>query len=366
LKDKLNKRIKNSENWKISHKELKLELEEFENEFLKDVQESNQKIIAINLPQFEGVLSHFTQPDHMFANEIMDRLKVIACIEKPNMIHSEMISDVMSEKLLKKIRDVLNSKNGDAQIIIKADEFDLQTALETIEERCKMAFDGIPNETRKSFENGTTIFERVLPGADRMYPDTDSAPISIEEEYIEKLGKNLPTEIHLRLKQLRKWKVPEDAYFYILRNNLMPLIELISKKFEIKPKYISTLIAHNLKHIEGHLDDSVAFNFEKLIDIFNFLKDRKLDKDIVKEMLPICFENPSMEFESVLNILEYENSSLEDIKSEVKDLRKVFKEIQISIDPNAELNWILGRLRKSAIGNIPLKELKKEIEIMLK
>ncbi len=52
----------------------------------------------------------------------------------------------------------------------------------------KMAFEGVPNETRKSFEDGTTIFERVLPGADRMYPDTDSPPIPLQEEDIKKLG----------------------------------------------------------------------------------------------------------------------------------------------------------------------------------
>jgi Glu-tRNA(Gln) amidotransferase subunit E-like FAD-binding protein len=37
-----------------------------------------------------------------------------------------------------------------------------------ITERALMLFDGIPPETRKSFEDGTTIFERVLPGADPM------------------------------------------------------------------------------------------------------------------------------------------------------------------------------------------------------
>ena len=34
---------------------------------------------------------------------------------------------------------------------------------ETVEERCKMALEGVPVQTRKSFEDGTTIFERVLP-----------------------------------------------------------------------------------------------------------------------------------------------------------------------------------------------------------
>ena len=46
---------------------------------------------------------------------------------------------------------------------------------------------GVPQETRKALTNGTTIFERVLPGPDRMYPDTDLPPIAIDDKIIEKV-----------------------------------------------------------------------------------------------------------------------------------------------------------------------------------
>ena len=63
--------------------------------------------------------------------------------------------------------------------------------------------EGIPNETRKGLADGTTIFERVLPGPDRMYPDTDSAPISIPKQLIEEKQKNLPVDVVDRFRQLR-------------------------------------------------------------------------------------------------------------------------------------------------------------------
>jgi glutamyl-tRNA(Gln) amidotransferase subunit E len=106
----------------------------------------------------------------------------------------------------------------------------MQTALETIEERCIMAMEGVPEETRKSFKDGTTIFERVLPGADRMYPDTDSAPIPLTEEYISSISETLPVDICDRYKQLANWGIPEDAKEYILKKNLVPLIEKIERE----------------------------------------------------------------------------------------------------------------------------------------
>ncbi|MDZ4182572.1 MAG: hypothetical protein U1B83_06830, partial [Candidatus Cloacimonadaceae bacterium] len=42
------------------------------------------KLIGINLPGFRNILSFFTSPGRCFADEISDRLKVIACLEKPN------------------------------------------------------------------------------------------------------------------------------------------------------------------------------------------------------------------------------------------------------------------------------------------
>src|SRR5208337_2947883 len=129
-----------------------------------------------------------------------------------------------------KLRKTLKSGENDAQLVFWGPEEDIKTALDVIEERCKMAFAGVPNETRKSLSDGTTIFERVLPGADRMYPDTDSKPIPLEDSYIDELSKNLPVEVIERYHQLKKWGVPEDTYTFIFKRNHFPMIERIVKE----------------------------------------------------------------------------------------------------------------------------------------
>ncbi|NLA24306.1 MAG: Glu-tRNA(Gln) amidotransferase subunit GatE, partial [Bacteroidales bacterium] len=174
LKDDLNQRCAKPANWKITYSEL--DTEKFQNKSLKKAKENKYKVYAVKLPNFKGILSHFTQPGKSFANEIEDRLQVIACLNDDFMFHSEEFQNTISEKDKTKIIDILNLDiDKDAFAIFWAPKEDVEVALETIEERCKLAFEGVPPETRKSFEDGTTAFERVLPGADRMYPDTDSA-----------------------------------------------------------------------------------------------------------------------------------------------------------------------------------------------
>jgi glutamyl-tRNA(Gln) amidotransferase subunit E len=255
----LKNRINDIKNWNIRH--IKLDPKDFDFAYkpLTSAKKNGNKVYAINLSSFKGILSHFTQPGKMFADELSERLKVIACIEKPHMVHSEEIEKVIAESNLFRIREMFEANDKDAQIIIWGPEEDIPTALETIEERCQMAFEGIPNETRKSFEDGTTIFERVLPGADRMYPDTDSAPIPLENEYIEELGKDLPLDISDRYKQLRDWNIPEDTFNYILRNNLVPIIETIIKELKINSTFVGILFGHTLKHIEGQYANSPDF-----------------------------------------------------------------------------------------------------------
>jgi glutamyl-tRNA(Gln) amidotransferase subunit E len=296
----------------------------------------------------------------MFANEIINRLKVIACLEKPNLIHSEQFEKVVTEKKFEKIKTRLGSLDGDAQIIIWGPEEDMPTALETIEERCIMAMEGVPEETRKSFKDGTTIFERVLPGADRMYPDTDSAPIPLTEDYIVSISETIPVDICDRYEQLANWGIPEDAKEYILKKNLVPLIEKIERELGISPKWTGIFLAHRLCNVEHKSKFSKDFSYSMVFAMLHYLKDNNLDLELAKKMLWELYRHPKMDFDSVLTTLNFKRIPKEEIESRIPFLREKYKDIATSSDPGAETRWIMGELRKTAAGNINLSDLKIE------
>lgn len=359
IRDELNKRINDTKVWRIK-KAILPEHQWQHIHLMKEKLDEDWRLVAVNLPDFKNILSFFTQPERTFADEISDRLKVIPCLEKPNMFCSEDLHPTLSESDWEKVRLSLQPGENDAQILFWTPEEDLATALETIEERCKLAFEGVPNETRKSIPDGTTIFERVLPGADRMYPDTDSKPISISQGLIEEAGKNLPVSIAERLAQLAEWKVPIDAYVYILRNNLMPIIEKIVKDLELNPKTVALFFAHRVKNLQKN--ENPVFDYNKIYDFLKFVKDRKLEFDIAYEMLPVLFENPNIMFNSILDLIDYEETKPENILKEIPSLHSLYREVGKSKNqPYSELNWIMGKLRKDAVGNMPLRELRKHV-----
>ncbi len=361
IREELLKRVKNPAQWKPTHEFLRFHSYHFKFSPIVDAKKQQHKIVAVNLPEFKGMLSHFTQPGKMFADEITDRLKVIACLEKPNMTHSESFEKQISAKDFEKIREIMDSGENDAQLVFWGPEADIKTALETIEERCRMAFEGVPNETRKSFEDGTTIFERVLPGADRMYPDTDSAPIPLKNEHIEKLGQNLPSDIIDRYHQLKEWEVPEDHYTYIFKKNLFLLMKSIIEDLNVNPRFIGTFLGQKMKFIEGHIRPADAFNDQKIYDLFKFLKQNELKADLAKRMIAIVYEHPKMDFESVLEVINYKKIPAENIYSHILFLKEKFNEIGNVKTEQNEVNWIMGELRNVAIGNVDLSDLSKRI-----
>ncbi len=361
IRDELKKRIADTKEWHMEHASIRNKKYKFTYDPIVTANKQGHEIIAVNLPEFKEMLSHFTQPGKMFADEISDRLKVVACIERPHMTHSENFDPIISDDVFEKIRKLLGAKENDAQLVFWGPEEDIKTALETIDERCRMAFEGVPNETRKSFEDGTTIFERVLPGADRMYPDTDTAPIPLADNHIEEIGKNTPQDVSERIRKMIDWGIPEDTYTYILSKNIYPYIEKIVNELAYDPKFTGTFFGHRMKFVEGHYKPAAKFNYKLIYKLFEFLKKNNIKKEIAIEMLPHLYEHPKMDFDSILSTIGYQKIEKEEIESKIPFLIKKFEETKVHDGLENARDWVMGEIRKKAIGNMDLTLLSKEV-----
>jgi glutamyl-tRNA(Gln) amidotransferase subunit E len=364
IRQLLQQKIKNTGQWKPVSKQLDPAAFAFRSRPLKALVKNKNVLYAVSLPRFSGILSHFTQPGQVFADEISGRLKVIACLDKPNMTHSEALHPVEGEDVFAQVRKTLGAKSEDALLLVWGPEADMPTALETIEERCQMAFAGVPNETRKSLPDGTTIFERVLPGADRMYPDTDSAPIPLKDNHIDILKKNLPLTAIEAYKTMQQWGVPEDTFTFILKKNLFPVLQRMVEELKEDPVFAGTLLGHRLKYIEGHFERATGFEYGYIIELMKKLRSRGIGRELIKEVLPVAYQHPKMDMDSILTVLHFKEQQQSDLLATVAFLNNKFAAIRMSQDEEARINWLMGQLRPNAIGNIPLSDLRKMLEEM--
>jgi glutamyl-tRNA(Gln) amidotransferase subunit E len=356
VKKILHEKMIDQANWDIQYHELKGKSIP-DHRDLNGLNNGDWRVFMINLPGFKGILSHFTQPGQMFADELYGRLKVIACLEPPFMLHSEMPNSGLNEMQWERAAKIFHMSDNDAQLLVWGPAEDMPTALDSIRERCKMAFEGVPNETRKSLADGTTVFERVLPGADRMYPDTDTPPLPLPDELIEELKKDLPGDVIDRIKQMKKWKIPEDTHTYILSKNHLGLIRRLIEDLKVDSTFAGTFIGHTLRFVEGHYNKSESFSPDMIYGMFKFLKTKNIHYELAKLILPHLYEHPKMDFDSLLDSVKFRKTGEDQIISLIPFLKKKFAETALVSTPENEVNWIMGELRKKAVGNVPLTKL---------
>ena len=160
---------------------------------VREAAERGDTIVALRLRGFGELLSRRTQPGVTYAREFADRVRVIACLTgRPFMIHSDVTDYGLSQAEWRALRKRLHADADDSVIVLWGSEQDVETAVREVFARARESLVGIPAETRQPYSDGTNGFERILPGADRMYPDTDTPPKAIPEEWITGIAAHLP------------------------------------------------------------------------------------------------------------------------------------------------------------------------------
>jgi glutamyl-tRNA(Gln) amidotransferase subunit E len=170
-------------------------------------------VCAVRLPGFAGLLAHRTQPGLTFAHEVSERIRVIACpAHRHFLTHSDAADDAgISARRWRDLRAAVGAESDDAVVIVWADVPDAATAAREVLLRAQDALVGVPAETRQANADGTTGFERILPGADRMYPDTDTPPIPVADAVIERIRATLPATPWVRIERYRELELTPAA-----------------------------------------------------------------------------------------------------------------------------------------------------------
>jgi glutamyl-tRNA(Gln) amidotransferase subunit E len=172
---------------------------------IRAARQAGMTVCAVRLPGFGGLLAHRTQPGLTFAHEIGERIRVIACPAHHHfMAHSDAADEGgITGSRWRDIRAAVAAEAGDAVVVVWAETPDAATAAREILLRAEDALVGVPAETRQDHGDGTTGFERILPGADRMYPDTDTPPIPVADEVVERVRASLPEAPWARAERYR-------------------------------------------------------------------------------------------------------------------------------------------------------------------
>jgi len=253
---------------------------------IKSGMENGAVLKCVLLKGFTDLLHWKTQTNTYFSKEISDRVRVIACLTTiPNMIHSDSQSETITSSEWQKLKKFTSAKDEDTLVVVWGNEEDAGTAANEIIIRAQEATVGIPSETRQALSDGTNGFERILPGADRMYPDTDLPPKNIPDERIDQIRNWLPEHFWVREKWYRELKIPEDTVAELSISPYAELFKRAVKEWKINPVFAAVLLIQYPKRLNKKGYDIEILNKEIFSEILLAYRDKKITRDGIIPLL---------------------------------------------------------------------------------
>jgi glutamyl-tRNA(Gln) amidotransferase subunit E len=254
--------------------------------------ERGEEVHCVRLGGFAGILNEKTQTDTSFAKEISDRVRVVACLTGlPNIVHSDAASETLAAPLWQRIRQRARAKPADAVVVVWGQRADAESGCNEIAIRAREATEGIPSETRQALSDGTNGFERILPGADRMYPDTDLPPIALPEERVEKARARLPEPPWERETRYSKMGLPTDMLQTLIVSPRARLFDRIVADLGAPPVLAAALFSQHAKSLArqgmnlGRLSDEVIFG------VFNAYAEGKISREGILHVIRHLLDN---------------------------------------------------------------------------
>jgi glutamyl-tRNA(Gln) amidotransferase subunit E len=248
--------------------------------------QSGMRVNCVVLKGFHDLLRWQTQTDTYFSKEISDRVRVIACLTTlPNLIHSDSPSESISTAEWQSIKKTVGATNDDTLVIVWGSVQDIDTGAKEITIRAREATIGIPSETRQALRDGTNGFERILPGADRMYPDTDLPPKRIMDERRERIKAALPLDFWTRESRYHTLGVPDDIVQPLSVSLFAPLFDTVVNDWGIDPILASVVLIQLPKRLKKEKLNTNLLTPDLMKDIFDAYKKGKVTKDAIYQTM---------------------------------------------------------------------------------
>ena len=235
----------------------------------------------------------------------------------------------------------------DLKSISKVIEFEVKRQLDLINHKKK-----IQKEVRKAEPDFTTSFLRPMPGAARLYPETDCMPVSIDKNHIEKLRGKLPKLlIHKEEEIEEKYKIPKYLAKELVDNKAFE--DLAKKYSKIEPLTIANILVNTPKEIRTRFSlDSSKLKDEDFEEILSYLSEGKIAKEAVIDLLVKKIRNEK------IDLRQFESISEKELEKEIK---KIIDE-KPGLNAAAYMGLIMAKHRGKVDGKKVMEIVKKFVE----
>lgn len=363
LKEELAKREITSENLAARDVDVTSLLENSSSERLAARVRKGDVVKAVVLENWDELLRHKTQPGLTFANEIAGRVRVIACLdEMPNIFVLDERGEGIGLEEEVRLRKAIGTSAQDAVVLVWGPADDAKTAADEVIIRAKEATQFVPQETRQHMPDACrTDFERILPGPDRMYPDTDSPPIPISRERVERIAKDMSPRPWEREERYLNMDIPAHLAERLAIDPRARLFDRLSEELDVNPELMAEMLLSWMRNIKRQMQE-VGLDFRAPSDskLERFLRQAS-DRKTPRRALYYSFER--LCYEEGEGASEEPPSPLSDAELEAlcQRVKAEFKDVSFK-SPDLTLDFLVGEVLEQSSGRAIPTQARKLLE----
>jgi len=318
------------------------------------------KVLGIKVPRMNGLLGKEVQPDRRFGTEISDRVKILVGLS--GIIHSDENLDKYGFSADEKsaIKEKLGISDNDAFILILGPEAKLKRAFPVIKDRIEIALDGVPRETRRALENGNTDFLRGLHGGSRLYPDTDSRSILLDQRHVNEI-ETPPMPWDTINDMSEKHGLDAKRLEQLVLDGYLAIFNQIMDSCDINPNILLTTFLDTLTAIERDGLDTGGITDQHYLDLFKSLAESQISKEAIDGILRAICKNPALTAAEASKELNISAMSVDQLRSIIAKIIKASKKT-IEEKGDHAFQAVMGDVMKEARGKIDGKIVSEELK----
>ena len=332
--------------------------EETDSGVIRGALDAGGEVRAVRLEGFDGLVGREIQPDRRLGTELSDHAKRHGA---GGIFHTdELPAYGVTEAEVEALREAVSAGPEDAVAIVADDPETAALAIDAVAERAETALEGVPEETRDANEDATSRYLRPLPGAARMYPETDVPPVEPDASEVE--TPELLTETVDRYQTafgLDAGLAEQVAY-----GEYMPLFERVVEA-GVDPTLVADTVESTLTALRRDNVPVVDLTDEHIEDALLAVEDGDVPNEGLEDLLTALAEDPSLSAEEAI-----EQEGLGGVAED--EVREAVVEV---VERNAEqvneegmgafsglMGECMGQLRGKADGDLVSSVLREEIQ----
>ncbi|MBC2762327.1 MAG: Glu-tRNA(Gln) amidotransferase subunit GatE [ANME-2 cluster archaeon] len=332
-------------------------------------------VLALNLPGFAGQVGREIQPGRRLGTEFSDYAKKSGV---GGIFHTdELPAYGITEQEVDTVREAVGAGDGDCVILVADRKDRAQGALQMVVERARLALEAIPEETRRGLPDGNSAYMRPLPGAARMYPETDVPSVVVPRDMLDSI--ELPELLPERKARYMEELGLNEELAGIVASKHLELFELIIAEVPgIDPTLVASTLVNTLTKLRREslrLESELTHEFDidkvepyHYVEVFKLFVSGGAAKEVIPDLLIGIAQNPKMYVKDIAKNMGLGQKRIEDIELIVENIinqRIDFVEERGIGAVGPLMGEVMKEFRGSVDGKVLSALLKEKIEARL-